>query len=71
MLENLTPPKRMNPCRVRELMNKLDKKDQENLAAALANSDWTHKGLARELTERGLAISDTPITKHRKGLCSC
>lgn len=71
MLEDLAPKKQIRPCAIRGLLSKLEKKDQEILIAALANSDWASKALARELTSRGLAISDTPISKHRKGECSC
>ena len=52
-------------------MNKLDKKDQEILIAALENPDWLTKTLARELSSRGLLITDHPISRHRKKECSC
>jgi hypothetical protein len=71
MLENLTPPKQVSPCGVRSLLDKLDKKDKEILMAALANQEWTAKALARELTARGLSISDHPILRHRRKECSC
>lgn len=71
MLENLQPPKKKSHCGVRALLDRLEKKDQDALIAALANPEWTHKGLARELTKRGLAVSDTPIRKHRAKECSC
>ena len=71
MLEDLTPQKPIRTCAVRTLIDKLEKKDQEILIAALANPDWASKGLARELTNRGLSISDQPILRHRKKECSC
>lgn len=71
MLEDLTPTKQARPCAVRHLINKLEKKDQEILIAALANPEWASKSLARELSARGLTISDHPIGRHRKGECSC
>jgi hypothetical protein len=71
MLEDLTPTTQARPCAVNTLMSKLEKKDQEILTAALANPDWKSKALARELSSRGLLISDHPIGRHRKGECSC
>ena len=71
MLEDLTPTKKIRPCAVRTLLNKLEKKDAEILIAALANPDWQSKPLARELSSRGLLITDQPILRHRKKECSC
>jgi hypothetical protein len=71
MLEDLTPTKQVRPCAVRTLLSKLEKKDQEILIAALSNPEWQTKSLARELSNRGLSISDHPIGRHRKGECSC
>lgn len=72
MLEDLgSPPQQSRPCAVRDLIAKLDKKDQEILREAIANPEWTAKGLARELTARGLVISDHPLLRHRKKECSC
>lgn len=71
MLEDLTPPQRISSCAVRTLRNKLEKKDQEILDAALANREFNSGALARELTARGLRISDVSILRHRKKGCSC
>jgi hypothetical protein len=71
MLEDLTPPVKLSPCRVREVMETLEPKDQEILKKALENPAWGTKTLSNALRERGLMISDTPITKHRAGRCSC
>ena len=71
MLEDLTPPKRITSCAVRTIRSKLDKKDQEILDSALANRDFNSGALARELTARGLRISDVSILRHRKKGCSC
>lgn len=71
MLEGLTPTKQNRTCAVRTILSKLEKKDQEILIAALANDEWTAKGLARELTARGLLITDHPILRHRRKECSC
>jgi hypothetical protein len=71
MLEDLIPKKQVRTCAVRALLEKLEKKDQEILIAALDNPEWQSKALARELSARGLSISDHPISRHRKKECSC
>jgi hypothetical protein len=71
MLEDLKPPIRIPTCAVRTIRNKLDKKDQEILDGALANPDFNSGALARELSSRGLRISDVSILRHRKKECSC
>ena len=71
MLEGLTPPSKVLPCKVRELLETLDTKDQEILKAALIDPAWAHLTLANSLKDRGIAISETPIRKHRLGRCSC
>ena len=71
MLEDLTPPTQFRPCAMRDLINKLEKKDQEILELALANEEWAAKALARELTNRGLKISDHSVLRHRRKECSC
>ena len=52
-------------------MQSLDSKDQSILVDALANEDWTAASLSRELTARGLAISEKPVMYHRRKECSC
>lgn len=71
MLEGLTPPKRIQACKVRTVLESLDAKDQEILKNALANPDWPHSTLAHELNKRGLKISEQPVRTHRLGRCSC
>ena len=72
MLENLTPPQpKLSPCKVREVLDSLEKKDRDILVAALADPNWGHKPLARALSERGIRISDSPIRNHRSKGCSC
>lgn len=71
MLEGLTPPKKPGICRVGELLQKLDEKDQEILKEALSDRKrWSHMALAKALTERGLSISSSSIQRHRTGLCA-
>ena len=52
-------------------MESLEGKDQAILVGALANEDWTASALSRELTARGIAISEKPVMHHRRKECSC
>jgi hypothetical protein len=71
MLEGLAPPTKASPCKVRELLESLEPKDQEILKAALIDPAWAHLTLTNSLKERGIAISESPVRKHRLGRCSC
>jgi hypothetical protein len=72
MLENLEPPVRKTPCKVRDLLESLEPPDAEILEAAVLDSArWKIKTLADELNNRGLTISETPLSKHRARNCSC
>lgn len=71
MLEGLTPPNKHNICKVQAVAQALDPKDREILKEAVMNPDWTISGLTRELKNRGIGLSEKPITAHRKGQCPC
>ena len=71
MLEGLEPQARKSSCKVRTILESLDSKDQSILVDALANEDWTAAALARELTARGIAVSEKPIMNHKRKRCSC
>jgi hypothetical protein len=73
MLEGLKPPQnKIYSCRVAQLLITLSTGDQEILGQALADSmTWPAKTLSNALKERGLALADTTITKHRRNLCAC
>ena len=65
-----TPPKR-RPCLVTTVMNTISKEDAEDLVAALADPANHHTAIARALTNRGFAIGEKPIRRHRAGDCGC
>lgn len=72
MLENLQPPNKKTPCKVRTLMDSLNELDAQILEAAVLDSaKWKIKTLADELKGLGLVISEKPLTTHRARLCSC
>ena len=72
MLENLEPPVKRLPGKVRELLETLEPGDAEILEAAVMDSaKWKIKTLADELNNRGVEISENPLSKHRARKCSC
>jgi DUF1009 family protein len=72
MLEDLIPPDRTRKCKMGRIMESLDDKDQGILQKALDNPEvWAAKTLARELTMRGLSITEGPLGLHRNKSCGC
>jgi hypothetical protein len=73
MLEDLKPPTpNKGNCKVGAIMEKLSKPDQEILTAAIFDTaNWPVKTLSRALGEKGIQLSDTPITSHRFKNCAC
>ena len=71
MLEGMEPQARKSSCKVRTILEALDAKDQVILVNAISNDSWGAGQLARELTARGILISEKPILAHRRKVCSC
>lgn len=72
MLEDMVPPSKNVRCKMGRIYDSLDEKDQGILDKALATPDvWSSKALARELTNRGLAITEGPLGLHRSKSCGC
>lgn len=72
ILDDLTPPIKKRPCKIRTELEKLDQADRDVLEAALLDRvNWSAIGLSMALKNRGLNLLDTTITRHRDGLCSC
>ena len=59
-------------CSFGRMLETLDQKDQDILAAALEDRErWTTHALYRALADFGLDVGQTPVYRHRDGLCSC
>ena len=73
MLEDLKPPKRKQyPCNVDRLLNNLDDDDKFIFTLALKDEEaWTASALSKEMTRRGLPLTDKAIKKHRWNECGC
>ena len=72
MLENLEPPTKVLPCKVRTVMATMSQQDIDILNAALADTvKWADWPLYKALEARGVEVSPNVLTKHRRNLCSC
>ena len=72
MLENLSFEKKLGNCKVRTMIESLDKKDAELLAGYIADEEnWSAYTLSLALSKRGIALDDKVIAKHRSKLCTC
>lgn len=71
MLEGLQLPEKVYPCKIRALANNMSKEDSKIFLEAVADNNWPVVTLVEALRNRGVDISASPITKHRKGMCSC
>jgi DNA-binding HxlR family transcriptional regulator len=71
MLEGMEPQVKKQSCKVRTVLESLDAKDKEILIQALENTQWSANALAKELTSRGIQISEKPVMAHKTKGCSC
>jgi hypothetical protein len=71
MLEGLKPPTQLRSCKVGSIATTLNDSDRAILLDAVMNPEWPIKGLSRALQERGVILSDSPLTNHRKKTCAC
>jgi DNA-binding HxlR family transcriptional regulator len=71
MLEGMKPQVNKPACKVRSILESLDDKDKQILIQALSDDQWTATALARELTARGIPISDKRVMVHKRKECSC
>lgn len=58
-------------CNIAHLLTHLNKADQADLHAALADANIKHTAIIRVLKNRGLPIKPSAVSRHRKGECSC
>lgn len=72
MLEDLKPPKRTYPCRVRTIAKQLEDKDVEHFLTAINDKEaWTAWALHLALKSKGIQVTDKAIRRHRDRDCSC
>ena len=72
MLEDLKPERQTYTCIILTHSLALDEKDAAIYWAAIGNPvDWSTSSLARQLSLKGLKMSEQSLMRHRKGSCSC
>lgn len=71
MLEDLTPPSAKRTCKVGTVLDGLSDNDKSILIKAIFSPEWPIKSLSRALGERGIQLSDSPLTNHRNKSCAC
>jgi hypothetical protein len=72
ILDDLEPPRRQTPCRIRTVLRELDEADGKKLTQALDDKEsWPAYTLYKSLYKLGVKISADAITRHRTGVCSC
>jgi hypothetical protein len=71
MLEGLSLPKKVFPCRIRTVKEAMTPADQKILDDAVMNPEWPYKTLSNELSKRDVKVSDVVLKNHREKRCSC
>ena len=72
LLDDLSaPPAKIWTCRVRTIYNELDEKDKTIFEDAVNDLSWKAETLSKALTQRGIRIAGSGITRHRQKECSC
>lgn len=66
-------PSKERACRVRSLLLEMDPKDRSDVEGVLALPPEAapHLAIQRALKRRGLSVSTSVISRHRRGECSC
>jgi DNA-binding HxlR family transcriptional regulator len=71
MLEDLTPPSAKRSCKVATVLETLSDNDKAILIKAIFSQEWPIKALSRAIGERGIQLSESPLTNHRAKSCAC
>jgi len=65
-------PARKGPtCSVKLLLASMDEHERDTLIAAFDDETIQSRTIWRVLIDEGYEISDSPIGRHRRGLCLC
>lgn len=71
ILDDLTPPLRVYPCKVAQIKADLDAADQQALEVAIHNTAWTINALEAALLKKGIKLTRSVLLNHRNETCSC
>ena len=71
LLSDLAPAVKKWPCKVRTVIDTLEKADADILAAAVMDTNWKYQALETALAAKGIHLGGTIIKRHRLKGCSC
>lgn len=71
LLDDLELPEKVWTCRVRTIFSELEGKDKDIFEEAINDPAWKAETLSKALTQRGIKIAGSGITRHRQKECSC
>ena len=71
IFDDLTPPKKVWPCAVRDLAATFDPFDAAKLLQMVDDVSWKYLALEQALETRGVSLGQQSIKRHRQRLCSC
>lgn len=70
-LRNVSAERKGPPCTIRVLLDGMTKEDKQALTEVLADPTVQSRAIWRALVAEGYEVSDSPVARHRKGLCLC
>lgn len=66
------PPLIKGPaCSVATTLEQLNNEDRATLEAVLADKRWRSTDIAAQLEAEGISVSDSTLSRHRRGACKC
>jgi DNA-binding HxlR family transcriptional regulator len=66
------PPLIKGPaCSVAATLEQLNDEDKAALETVLADKRWRSTDIAAQLQAEGISISDSTLSRHRRGACKC
>lgn len=71
LLSDLAPTVKKWPCKVRTVIETLEKADAEILSNAVMDTNWKYQTLETALAAKGIDLGATIIKRHRSKGCSC
>ena len=58
-------------CSVAATLEQLNDEDKAALETVLADKRWRSTDIAAQLQAEGISISDSTLSRHRRGACKC
>jgi hypothetical protein len=71
LLDDMLPPKKLWPCKVKDTADTLAADDAKILLDAVMDYNWKILTLEKALFSRGISLKENVIRRHRDKACSC